>query len=85
MPHSKQSKALERGLVRLKGQTAEVPSRISGSDLRRALAVPEDRMMIVRPASGGLVKQVRDSQSIQVEDGDEFDDVPVGRWGNGAR
>ena len=84
MSRSRLSQALERVRVRMKGQPAEVPARVSGRDVREVLAVPEDRILVLRPSSGGMVQQIRDDQSIQVQDGDEFDDVPVGRWGDGC-
>jgi hypothetical protein len=77
--------SLRKVQAKLKGQTAELPTRVSGREVRRTMSVPQDRIIVLRPASGGLVRQIKDNQIVEINPGDELDDVPLGRWGGGVK
>ena len=67
----------------LRGNPAAIPSNMSGHEIRQLMDVSPDRMLIVRPAGGGMVQRVDDNDHVVIEQNDEFDDVPIGKWGDG--
>ena len=67
--------------IYVKGEKYQLPATVSGKDVRQAMQLPAGRMLTLRPASGGIVQQVRDDDMVDLADFDEFDDVPIGRWG----
>lgn len=77
-------KKLRHVQASLHGQRVDVPAEADGAKLRRALAIPKSRMLIVRPGTGDMPRIIPAQGVIQLNDGDEFDDLPVGRWGSPA-
>ena len=74
-------KRLKQVLTYLKGQPVMAPATVTGNGLRNQLALPDNRMLVLRPASGGTPRILRGNEVVQVDEGDEFDDLPVGTWG----
>lgn len=79
---SRKQGILKRVRALLKGEPVNLPSQVSEQDLRNALNVPRNRMLVVRPAVGGPVRRVNPKEIIDVQPDDEFDDMPIGRWGD---
>ena len=79
MRNGRIEKALRQ--IHIKGKSYQLPAKVSGREVREAMQLPSDRMLTLRPASGGMVQQVRDRDVVDLADSDGFDDLPVGRWG----
>ena len=81
MRSNRRQETLNRVRAAIKGRGVDVPARARGKDLREALDIPENRMLVVRPGDGGNVRKITPTEIVDVRPEDEFDDVPVGRWG----
>lgn len=81
MGKSGRQAVLDRVRVFVKGRPVEMPAQVQGKELRRSLEMPQGRMLVLRPSTGGGVRHVGAGEMVQLQPGDEFDDVPVGQWG----
>ena len=81
MNWNERQQALGQARAVVRGESVAVPSATDGAKLRKLLAVPKDRMLVLRPGGDGMARIVTDRDVIEPRDGDEFDDLPVGRWG----
>lgn len=68
--------------VFMNGQQFLVPRTCTGREIKQAAGCGPGRMLVFHHVQSETVIQIFDNDVLDIPEGSEFEDLPIGRWGD---